>query len=174
MKLTRNRVVGGILGFAVAVGGGVALAAVLNTTVEGSFLVDTTSTSNSLVVEGSKSVGLDCSNVGVSQDFKKVTVKAVYMKRAVGPNGDPAVNESASCVIKTTVKNTGDTPLKLTVLRYTVPPGWTVSPAPAGAIGAVLAKGQSVTAPITLTATKDATAGTTTGAIAFEDAPVNP
>ena len=88
-----------------------------------------------------------------------------------GPNSSGVPIDGARCTVKLTVKNTGDTPIRLDAIQTVVkfPEGWTVESFTGPATGSIAPKA-TATADAVIFATYDAVAGPISGKLVYTDA----
>lgn len=171
MSRKAKNIVGGLVGFLVALGVGVAFALTLSTSITGQATIRTAPPTepepvSSRVVSASGTNGgaLDCRQVGVSGDSSTLTFKPVLTRPADGQTG------SESCKVTMTVRNTGTTTLTVAPSSgFTAPAGWSVGAITGDAVTSPIAPGQTKTATVTVTASPTATAGAFSGRLDFTD-----
>ena len=169
-------VVGGVIGTVVALGGGVALAAILLTTnVTGATTVTEVNTRNDIDVTASSADGsrLVCSPISIDDDNTTLNLNPKLSKPVGGPNSNgTAPIAGGTCTVKLTVKNTGDVPIRLDTVQtvVTFPQGWSVTRFEGPATGSI-AVGATAVAEADITANQDAVSGPITGKLVYTDAP---
>ncbi len=164
----------GLIGAAVLGAGGVALAAILLTTnITGTATVNEVNTANDLDVTATSADGsqLKC-NVNISDDNKTLTFNPVLTKPVGGSNSSGAPIAGGDCTVTLTVKNIGNTVIKLDgssgITQF--PAGWTATPIAGNALNPIPA-GATATATIKVTATQSAVGGPIQGKLVYTDAP---
>lgn len=171
-----RRVLFGFVPLPVAIGltalsAGVALAAILlTTTITGQTTIKQISTSNDVDVTATSENGsaLKC-NVVLSNDDTSLQINPELTKQVGGGNASGVPIPGGTCTLTFTVRNTGDTTIKVdSTSDLILPAGW--SKGPIEGLQTPIAKGETGTITAVITANEDATEGPVTGKLVYTDA----
>ena len=171
MSRKAKNIVGGLVGFLIALGVGVAFALTLSTSISGQATIRTAPptepepvSARTVSASGTNDGALDCRQVGASGDSSNITFKPVLTRPADGQTG----NES--CKVTLTVRNTGTTTLTAAPSSgFNAPAGWSVGAITGTAVTGPITPGQVKSATVTVTASPTATAGEFSGRLDFTD-----
>ena len=178
MSSKSKKIVGGVVGFLLTFGAGVALAAfLLQTNITGQASVEQggpgSGTANEVQVAVTSTNGsqLNCDDIGISDDFATLTFNPKLTIPENGQNASGQPIPGGDCTVKVTVKNTGSKAIKVSpqsgITQF--PQGWSAGQFQ-GVSAAPIAPGAQQVISVKITATDAAQPGPISGKLVYTDA----